>query len=182
MAPLEAKKSVCNSCKGTDHRRTTSRLCPNSRKEKDKTARRIEAIREDTRILKGSLKTFEDFILKNKITMDDLAPAPCSNWMERDHYEGNSRKWKLVYYLRKKLIELQCDVAHDAAYKYLEENEVLNIVSDRTKTIFGIVGSNIADTWHSQAYHTAFSGTKRLMKIWGVTLEAENNNCRWCSS
>lgn len=118
---------------------------------------------------------------KKNITIDDLAPAPCPKWMEGDHYGGNSKTWKLDFHLKKKLFEQHIDVAENLFWVDIEPNDILNAVSERTKIIYGIVGSNAADIWHSEAYRAAHHGTVRLMKIWGLTLEAENKPCRYCS-
>lgn len=177
MESLEVKKSVCKSCKGTDHKRYTNRLCPNSQWEKEKQAKRIE----NTSQLKESLKKFEDFIVQKNITMDDLAPVHCANWMEDGHYWGNRREWKMEYFLAQTLAELHCDVADNIACN-LDEKEILNAVSERTKIIFCVVGSNAADTWNSHTYRTVRNGTIRLMRIWNVALAAKKKSCDSCKA
>lgn len=175
MESLDVKKSVCKSCNGTDHKRSTNRLCPNSKWGKERQAQRVE----NTLQLKKSLKKFEDFIVEKNVTMDDLAPVYCANWMEFGHYGGNKREWKMEYFLAKKMIELHCDVTDDV-FCCFDENEILNAVSDRTKIIFCVIGSNAADTWHSHTYRTVHSGTVILMRIWKTTVEAKNETCSYC--
>lgn len=173
MASLEVKKNVCKSCKGIDHKRNTSKLCPNSYWGKKRTTDRLDALLQ----LKESLKKFEDFILQENITMDQLAPAYCSNWMEIERYSGNRTKWNLDYYLGKKLIDLHFDIACKVYVTPLD-NDILNIVSERTKIIYGIVGSNAGDIWYNTSYTNSYTkahfGTTKLMKFWGVTIETEN--------
>lgn len=172
---FEVKKVVCGSCKGTDHKRYTNKLCPNSYWGKKKTANRLESLLQ----LKKSLKKFEDFILQKNITIDQLAPAFCSNWMEIERYRGNKNEWNLDFDLQNVLFDLHHDIACKV-YAFpspLEKNDILNIVSERTKIIYGIVGSNAGDWWYNHSYTKAHHGTIILMKFWGVTIEAKNKIC-----
>lgn len=170
MSSLEVKKMICKSCKGTNHKRYTNKLCPNSHWGKIRTAKRIESLVQ----IKEKLKKLEEFILQKNITMDDLAPAFCSNWMEIERYHGNRGEWKLDYKLQKKLFDLHFDIASKVYSTELEKNDILNIVSEKTKIIYGIVGSNAGDMWYNQSYTEAHYGTIILMNIWGVNVEAKN--------
>lgn len=182
MSLLEVKEIVCNSCKGTGHKRRTNKLCPNSRWGQIKTANGLDVLFE----LKESLKKFEEFILQNNITINKLAPAFCSNWMEIECYHGNMDEWKLDYKLQKILFDLHYDIISKIgmysayAYKPLEKNDILNIeLSERTKIIFGIVGSNVGDIWRisTHTYRKVHYGTITLLKFWGVIVEAINKIC-----
>lgn len=130
---------------------------------------------EDLVKLEESLKAFEDFILKENITMADLAPAYCSNWMDIERYDGNTYAWKLNRSRQSTLLRLHLDVA-SASYcaPSPECTNILNNVSQRARIIFGIVGSNAGDVWHSHTYRTAHFGTVRLMKFWGTIVEAKD--------
>lgn len=169
MDSLEVKKLVCKSCKGTDHKRHTNKLCPNSSWGKIRSANKIKDILQ----LKASLKKFEDFILQENITMAELAPAFCSNWMEIERYRGNTKEWKLKYELKKILFDLHYDVAFKVYGTSFVKEDILNIVSERTKIIYGIVGSNAGDVWYDRSYTKAHYGTIILMELWNVTVEAK---------
>lgn len=135
MTSLEENKTICKSCKGTNHKRSTNRLCPNSRWQKEREADRIATRIANTDRLIRKLKIFEDFIVQKNITMHNLAQVLCSKWTDSVHYHGNSDDWKLDYYLKKKLIELHYDVASAAYGCYLDENYILNAVSMWTKKL-----------------------------------------------
>lgn len=62
MESLQEKKIECKSCKGSDHKLPTSKLCPNSRWGKMRAEERIE----NTNFLIEGLKIFEDFIMEKK--------------------------------------------------------------------------------------------------------------------
>lgn len=170
MTSLEVKQIICNSCKGTDHKRSSNHLCPNSYWAKMRTAERLETSVK----LKESLKKFENFILQENITMDELAPAFCSNWMEIERYCGNTNEWKLDYELQTILFDLHYDIASKVYVTSFVKDENLDIVSERTKIIYGIVGSNAGCRWYNRSYTKAHYGTTILMNIWGVTVEAKN--------
>lgn len=170
MSSLEVKKIECKSCKGVDHKRSTNRLCPHSYWGKIRTAKRLEGLVQ----IKKSLKKFEEFILQKNITIDDLAPAFCSNWMEIQRYHGNRCEWKLPYHLQNFLFNLHYDIACHVYNTALKNDDILDVVSEKTKKIFGIVGSNAGDVWYNYSYTKAHYGTIILLNFWGVTIEARN--------
>lgn len=176
MASIQENKIVCNSCGSHNHKRATSKRCPNSRFRQEIAAERIE----NTLILKEKLKIFEDFILENNITMDDLAPVYCPKWMERNHFMSNKWAWKLDSDLKEKLVKLYQDVAENTYACDIEGKDILNVVSERVKIICGIVGATSVDTGIGPDYHTRYDGARRLMRIWGVALESKNEICRYC--
>lgn len=78
------------------------------------------------------------------------------------------------YDLEKKLIDLHYDIALKVYGFLFEKNEISNIVSEKTKIIYGIVGSNAGDIYYDKSYAKAHYGTTKLLKIWGVAIEAKN--------
>lgn len=146
----EISEVVCISCKGKGHKRNTNKLCPNSRWGKIRAMEKIE----NTDRLKKALSKFEEFILAEKITVDQLAPAYCSNWMEIERCGGilDGWKWKLEYDLRKKLIDLHYGIASLVYGHDFDKTEIVDYVSTTTKKIYGIVGSNAGKVWHSNSY------------------------------
>lgn len=183
MSSSEVKIFFCKSCKGTDHKRRTNKLCPNSRWGKIRLAEQIEAAerkKENFKQINENLKVFENFIERYNITMDKLAPAYCSNWMEINLYSGNTREWKLDYYLQKKLFDLHYDIASKVYGTSFNNNDIsyLDDVSERTKIIYGIVGSNAGEIWYNKSYEPSYDkvhyGTKQLLKLWDVTIETKN--------
>lgn len=159
------KLENCASCGKTGHRRRTNKLCRNSYWQQR--SRKLVYLKE-------SLKIFENFILNNDITIEKLAPAHCSNWMDIPQWGGNKNKWKLEYILQKELCSLQ-DAAAKKAFEYErklkgklidQKNEISNIISENAKIIFGIVGSNVP-------FLDAHYGTVILLKVWNVTVDTE---------
>lgn len=179
MAPVDVKKIVCTSCKGVGHKRKTNKLCPNSHwgQMKEKLAQMKEQKQiEDLNRLQENLKKFKDFVTEKNITMDKLAPAFCSNWMEIERYDGNIREWKLDYTTEKQLLNLHYDVA--SLVREDSINDIPDCVTERTKIIYGIVGSNAGETWYNKKYTPSYTiaheGTVKLLKKWGVTVESKN--------
>lgn len=175
MALLEVKEISCNSCKGIDHKRSTSKLCPNSYWGQKRSADRLDILI----FLKEKLKKFEDFILQNDITLDKLAPVFCSNWMEFKCYRGEySRMEQLQLQAAKKILfNLHYDIILEMGMysvyvkSPLEKKDILNIeLLERTKIIFGIVGSNAGDILHisNHIYKKIHHGTITLLKLWGL--------------
>lgn len=123
--------------------------------------------------LKKALIKFEEFVLRNNITVEQLAPAFCSNWMQIERYRGNSMKWKLEYRLQKYLIYLHYDIACLVFKQKVNETDV-DFVSSATKIIYGTVGSCAGNFWHSFAYIQKHYGTTILMRIWNTAIVSEN--------
>lgn len=169
MSSLEVKKIECKSCKGDDHKRITNRLCPNSYWGKLRAERRLERLAQ----IKERLKKFEDFILRNNISIDDFLPAFCSNLAENERIHEHMHKWRINFNLKKRLFHLHLDVASKVWETELKENDNLDIVSQETKIIFGIIGSNAREMWYNYAYDEAKYGTCILLKRWGITVEAK---------
>lgn len=177
---LKAKKNVCNSCGGTDHKRFTNKLCPKSYRTKQRNAEQLEELDE----LKECLDQFENCILKNNITVEKLAPAYCSNWMTIHRWDGNTNEWKLEYNARKKLIDLHYNAARKA-YRFpnlkdlitKQNYDISTIMSENAKIIFGIVGSNAGDIWYNHSWDYAHHGTVELLEIWGVTIPTKERIC-----
>lgn len=167
----EISEVVCISCKGKGHKRNTNKLCPNSRWGKIRAMEKIE----HTDRLKKALSKFEEFILAKKITVDQLPPAYCSNWMEIERCRGLDRsKWKLEFDLRRKLFDLHYGIASLVYGHDFDKTEIVDYVSTTTKKIYGMVGSNAGEWWYGTAYGKAHYGTIILLKLWNITIESEN--------
>lgn len=163
--------TVCSSCKDVGHKNEEYKFCPNSLWSLEQERVRLREKEKqgiiDTWIrLKDKLSKFEEFIVTNNITADQL--NLCG--IERI---GKEDEAKLDYILENTLFDLQCDIA---TVLYEEEEKIddpdieigdyISHVSLATKKIYGIVGSNAGNFWHSQSYVFAVFGTEILMRLW----------------